>query len=249
MISIIICSVTPGAVAQVSQNYAQLLGDEPHEIICIDDATGLAEGYNRGVAQARGDVLLFSHDDLEIISPDFGRRLLGHLRRYDVLGIAGTRLLCNAFWPGMGPPHVYGQVVHPNSDRKSAEIVIFSNASRAVDRMMALDGVLLCAKRRVVDAVPFDDVTFDRFDLYDIDFTYRAFLAGFNLAVCSDLFLMHGSRGVFGEEWLNYARQFDAKHAASLSRRQPRVYRPTTVTVHSRAEMTEVMTPPHWEDK
>lgn len=247
MISIIICSVTQSEFARVSQNYARLLSDEPHEFILIEDAKGLAEGYNRAVTRARGDILVFSHDDLEIISSDFRKRLLGHLRQYDVLGIAGTRLLCNAFWPGLGPPYVYGQVAHPNPDRKSAEILIFSNGARAVGQMMALDGVFLCAKRHVVEAVPFDEQTFDRFDLYDVDFTLRAFSAGFNLAVCSDLLLIHGSRGIFGDEWLKYARLFDAKHAAMLPQRRPRTYRPTTVTVHSRAEIEEVMTPPHWE--
>src|SRR5690348_347898 len=98
MISIIICSVVPSDYQLISQQYARTLGHEPHEFIHISDATGLAEGYNRGAARARGDFLIFSHDDIGLISPDFGHRLLGHLRSHDVLGIAGTRLLTNAFW-------------------------------------------------------------------------------------------------------------------------------------------------------
>jgi len=35
----------------------------------IPDARSLAEGYNRGLRRARGDLLLFSHDDVRIVTP------------------------------------------------------------------------------------------------------------------------------------------------------------------------------------
>ena len=247
MISVIVCSRSDAAFEHLSRNYARVLTDEPYEIIRISDATGLAEGYNRGIARARGEVLIFTHDDVELVNADFRQRLLGHLRSYDVLGVAGTRLLVNGLWRGMGPPYVYGQVVEANPDGKSAGLLILSTAARSIGNMMALDGVFLCAKRNVVESIRFDEQTFDRFHLYDVDFTYRAFLAGYKLAVCCDLFLIHGSAGVFGDEWLKYARLFDAKHASTLPRARPRSYQATVVKVFSKSELVELMTPPHWD--
>lgn len=45
------------------------------------DARSLCEGYNRGVAMSRGDVLIFSDDDIEIPTRDLCARLLRHIFR------------------------------------------------------------------------------------------------------------------------------------------------------------------------
>ncbi|MEI2771206.1 MAG: glycosyltransferase [Candidatus Competibacter sp.] len=79
LISIIICSVDDVKFARVERNYRNLLVNFPYEIIRIDDAVSLCEGYNRGIARSRGNYLIFSHDDIEIWTPDFGQRLLRHL--------------------------------------------------------------------------------------------------------------------------------------------------------------------------
>src|SRR5436305_10032323 len=105
MISVIICSIDPVRFARVCANYRQVLGNEPHEIIGIHDAKGMCEGYNRGLAQARGDIVIFSHDDIEILTPEFATRLKKHLLRFDVVGIAGTLLLVGAGWFNAGPPY------------------------------------------------------------------------------------------------------------------------------------------------
>ena len=73
-ISIIICSADPQLFAKVCANYRPaLLRSVSHEIIGIHDACSLCEGYNRGIARASGDVLVFSHDDIEIVTPDLLR--------------------------------------------------------------------------------------------------------------------------------------------------------------------------------
>jgi glycosyltransferase involved in cell wall biosynthesis len=68
------------------------------EVIQISDARSVCKGYNRGFAKTRGDIIIFCHDDIEIISPDFPARLLAHLRPHDVVGVAGTTQLIGANW-------------------------------------------------------------------------------------------------------------------------------------------------------
>jgi glycosyltransferase involved in cell wall biosynthesis len=68
------------------------------EVIQISDARSLCKGYNRSFAKTRGDIIIFCHDDIEIISPDFPARLLAHLRPHDVVGVAGTTQLIGANW-------------------------------------------------------------------------------------------------------------------------------------------------------
>ena len=69
MISIIFCSISESKTQAIKQHYHDLLGNEPHEIIAIDDAQSLAEAYNRGIDRAGGDVIIFSHDDIEFLDP------------------------------------------------------------------------------------------------------------------------------------------------------------------------------------
>jgi len=89
-VSVVICSIDAAKFARVSDNYRALYGAREVEIIGIHDARSLAEGYNRGIARARGEHLVLSHDDIEILTPDFADRLDRHLAQFDLIGVAGT---------------------------------------------------------------------------------------------------------------------------------------------------------------
>lgn len=246
MLSIIICSIDDQKFDRISANYGRLLAREPHEIIRIADAAGLAEGYNRGASRSRGDVLVFSHDDIEILSDDFAGRLHGHLERADLLGVAGAARVCGGRWIAAGPPFLYGQVIQRNPNDGGLDLVMWDAPSRRVDGIRILDGLFLCAKRAVVEGVPFDQLTFDRFQLYDIDFTLRACLAGFRLAVCCDIWVMHHSYGTFGEQWEHYDRLFCQKHAAHIEPKLTQKWRLTAIRLESLDSIPLLMSPPHW---
>ena len=108
-VSVIMCSANPARFAEAKARYERLLQGLPHEIVGISDARSLAEGYNRGLAKARNDIVVFAHDDVEIVSPDFAARLLAGLRRHDVVGIAGTCKIEGGAWHFAGHPHLRGQ--------------------------------------------------------------------------------------------------------------------------------------------
>src|SRR5688500_4141752 len=91
LVSVLMCSRDDARFAAAHARYTDAFGGFPHEIVRIPDARSMSEGYNRGLAQVRGDVIVMSHDDLELLAPrDFARRLLGHMDRFDLLGVAGT---------------------------------------------------------------------------------------------------------------------------------------------------------------
>ena len=121
MISIIICSVTPEKFARVSANFKIVLGEVLHEVIGIHDAQSLSEGYNRGIARASGDVLIFCHDDIEIISPDFHARISAHLQNHDLIGCVGTNCLIDSAWIAGGDPYIHGVVAYPVADSWPSE--------------------------------------------------------------------------------------------------------------------------------
>ena len=86
---------------------------------------------------------------------------------------------------------------------------------------MVLDGVLLAARREIFATVRFDAATFDGFHCYDIDWSYRAALAGFRLAAAGDLQVVHASRGRYDDVWQQYAERFCAKHRTGFSEPAP----------------------------
>jgi GT2 family glycosyltransferase len=241
MISIIICSIDPGKFAAVSRNLADRLGDAPFEIIGIHDARSLSEAYNRGIARSRGDILIFCHDDIEILTPDFHARICSHLQTYDMVGCAGTSFLIDSKWAYAGDPFIHGIVAYPEDDAWPANrlfTVVWGGFKGAiVGDIQALDGLFLAANRRVLDAVRFDDATFDGFHLYDIDFSYAAHLAGFKLAIFKDIVIVHQSHGNFGDEWTPYADKFMQKYQGRLPVHTP-TGRKVAVAKHlDRAEM------------
>jgi len=263
MISVIICSIDDAKFAAVEATYRKLLAGSAgsgggrfsgpgspasdFEIIRIPDARSMCEGYNRGFARSRGDVIVFSHDDIEIHAPDFREKLLGHLRCCDITGVAGTTYLAGPAWAWAGPPHVYGQIGVYVRAKNFFDAAIYAAPTRHIAHIQAMDGVFLACHRRVIEAVPFDEQTFTGFHHYDLDFTYRVFRAGMKLGVCCDLDLIHFSLGDFGSDaWKSSAARFMQKHGSTLPQHPPASWNRTSVRVPTREQLLPILRPPHW---
>lgn len=221
LISVIICSIDPVKYELVCANLRDRFGDSPYEVIGIHDARSLCEGYNRGVEKSRGDILIFCHDDIQIISPSFSGLVRKHLQTFDVIGCAGTTRLKDSKWMSSGDPHIHGVIAYPVANAWPSDLFHVSMWGGAeltqVGGIQALDGVFFAANRRVVESVRFDEETFDGFHGYDTDFTYAAFLHGFKLAVCKDILIAHKkSTGDFEGIYKTYASRFQEKYKDRL---------------------------------
>ena len=226
-ISVIICSVDAGKFARASASWRAALAGADVEIIGVHDARSLASGYNRGLDRAAGEIIVFSHDDVDVITPDAGKRIATHLTTFDIVGIAGTRRLIGGAWYLSGEPHDFMLVIQPHPETGRPVLLVEGGGPLVVDGIQALDGVFFAARASVARDLRFDAVTFDHFHLYDLDFSYRAHLAGCKVAVCRDLLLVHDSHGSFDPTWDAYRLRFEAKFArhlpAGASRREPRI--------------------------
>jgi len=210
-ISVIVCSIDPRKFEAVTASYRQRFADQALEIVGVHDARSLAEGYNRAAMQAKGDILAFSHDDIELASPDFAARLLAHLDRYDGIGVAGASKVTGPEWGHAGQQHIHGHVLHaPPADRSGVLLMAAGFQALVCGDIRVLDGVFLALRRHVWEAHRFDADTYDGFHLYDLDFTWRASAGGAQLAVPLDLLLLHRSMGRYDAAWRRYARRFVA---------------------------------------
>jgi len=242
MISVIFCSIDQAKTNETVRQYKSMLGDEPHEIILIQDAHSLAEAYNRGLNQAKGDIIVLSHDDIEFLQPSLWlSKIKSHLSTFDFIGLAGTTKLIGPAWALAGPPYNFGQVAELNADGDPFRVMIFGTPLPVVPNIQAVDGVFMAFKRSVIDKVRFDEAVFNGFHCYDIDFSFSVYKAGFRLGVATDIPVLHASQGNFDSTWGMYAQRLCDKHYADLEARRNRPYLNACVTALNKEEILEIM--------
>jgi hypothetical protein len=214
-LSIVVCSIRPERLQHLRENLAERLASEDWELIAVTDARSLCEGYTRGIARARGELLVFCHDDVRIVSPDFAAKLRAYLAEYELIGIAGTTRATGPSWGWSGPPDMYCWVSQSCITAKLHDLgpvtLLMGAHGPVVPNAQLLDGVFLAAHRALVERIGFDADTFDKFHFYDLDFSYRAFRAGARTAICLDISLFHDSAGNYGDDYWNHAQRFRAK--------------------------------------
>lgn len=209
-VSLIICSIDAAKLQRAVASYRARLGDALTEVIHIGDAASLCEGYNRGAAQAIGELLLFSHDDVEIISQDFSAKLFDTLGSHDFFGVAGSTQLAGPGWNNAGWGSNRGQVAWPHGDGRLT-VSVFGPGGRTTSGVQVVDGLFFACRREVFASVKFDELNFDGWNLYDLDFCYAVWKAGFRTCVRADMLISHTSSGTYGPDWQRYADRFVAK--------------------------------------
>jgi GT2 family glycosyltransferase len=186
-------------------------------------------------------VLVFSHDDVEVLTPELVPRLLAHLAAHDVVGMAGKTRLLDGNWVSAGPPYIVGQVAHLAPAGKGYVVSLYGAPALQSAPVQALDGLFLACRRAVFDSLCFDEQTFDGFHCYDSDFTFAAHLAGLRLGVCGDVALLHASGGTYDAKWEHAMRLFSKKYRDRLPVVRRRRFHFASVRVQTREEVLEVM--------
>jgi len=214
-VSIIACSVRPALLAEMQASFREGLAGREHEFIVIEDARSLSEGYNRGLARARHPIVAFSHDDVELLSARPFDAIEHALASHEIVGLAGALRVGGPAVMWAGHPHLRGFVGLPGRDLPgSVQASLFALDCGVLSGIQAVDGFFFAARREAALAIGFDERTFDGFHFYDLDFSYRAHLAGLKLAVTTDVIALHRSLGNFGDDWQHYSRRFAGKFPA-----------------------------------
>ncbi|MBK7660783.1 MAG: glycosyltransferase [Betaproteobacteria bacterium] len=211
-ITVVVCSVTDTKLARCRAALDAALAPG-FEFIAIRDARSLAEAYNRAIARANGEAIVFLHDDVEVISPGLDALLARALTRADVVGVAGTRSLAGPTLGWAGQAAMAGWLVHTDATGGPWDFSLLAFTAGLAGGMEALDGCFLAARAGAARRVGFDEGTFDGFHFYDLDFCLRARRTGHAVAVDTDILVRHASRGALGPDWQAQAGRFVAKFA------------------------------------
>ncbi|MEO6291489.1 MAG: glycosyltransferase [Burkholderiaceae bacterium] len=221
MYSFIVNSINDQQLERLQRNLAHVLRDTEWELVHIPDAKNMCEGYNRGLARARGDHLIFCHDDIEFLPDNICSQLAYAFQYSDLFGVLGSRVLCSANWMRSCQPHTLGYIAQL-TESGNHKIILCGLEDTLMFGVQALDGVMIGCHRHVAEQLRWDEQIFDGWHGYDVDFTYRAFQAGFNIAVVGFLPLVHYSTATFqSDDFKKYESAFSLKYPGINAERIP----------------------------
>jgi hypothetical protein len=211
MISVIICSRSQDLLEKLKLNIKKTIGVE-YEIIAYDNSEasdGICKVYNLCSKKAKFEYLCYIHEDVHFITTDWGKELVSNYTPdTGVIGLAGG-MFKSSFPSSWGYPGM--EYCRVNIFHISNECHLSQNPSNENYTLVdVLDGVFLFTSKLVWEEYPFDEITFDRFHLYDQDFTFNV-AHKYNNYVCHTIELIHYSWGSFNLEWANYAEKFCEK--------------------------------------
>ncbi len=161
----------------------------------------LAELYNKGLQQARYNIIAFIHDDI-IFNNKWGASLLNQFKNtdYGILGIAGATDLFGDNDDQTNHTKIHwsvGRLRHQINDKLFDTFI--SNRYDYPIQVICLDGVFIAINRNRIKE-KFDE-RFKGFHFYDISFTFSNHLSGVKVGVTFDIDLTHKSGGSYNKEW------------------------------------------------
>ena len=221
MISVIVCSRQPPQWDIHQRNVAKTISAE-HEYVRIDNTAkmyGICGAYNQGVSEAKGDILVFVHEDVFFMEPGWGTVLetkFAASPRTGLIGVAGTQYLFadNPAWIRAGQPFIRGRVVH-ELDRGASYILSVFSWDKSDAEVVAVDGLFFAVRASLFPAIRFDEVTFDKFHFYDLDICMQV-RKTHACIVTWDILLKHLSGGNANEQWVEAGKRFLAKYKNEL---------------------------------
>lgn len=212
MISVIISSIDKKSLENIQHNIANTVGVQ-YEIVAFDNASGrkgLCEIYNEGVRKARYDILCFMHEDVEILTPNWGKIIVDYFTQdssLGLIGIAGSGY--KSAIPGSWATHDqncfkinYINIIQLFKRIDREPVHDYENPkNEKITRVVCVDGVWLCTPKYVAQEVPWDEENLKGFHGYDIDFSLSVGTK-YKVAVTFEVLIKHFSEGHFGYSWL-----------------------------------------------
>jgi len=207
MISIIICSVKPELLYNVTENIYASIG-VPVQVIAIDNRntdTGICKVYNEAANQAKFEILCFIHEDVILHTDNWGHKLV-RLLEDEAIGLVGVSgSVYKSKYPGAWTAcdqslYRSSTIQHfKNSDKPIHNIVNPQN--NRFDEVAVVDGVFLAMRKKVWELNNFNEGLLTGFHCYDIDISCRIG-ASKKVLVTHEIILEHLSEGSFNMDWV-----------------------------------------------
>lgn len=180
-------------------------------VLYTENSKGLSELYNVAIEKAANSpcILVFMHDDVEILDFFWGERVRHGLNNFDILGLAGNSnrkpFQPSWFFSGFDGEKLIkddyknfsGSVGHYDSSTGKSHISVYGNIGKSCELM---DGLFFAVEStKLMDTNTKFDPMF-RFHFYDMDFCRAAQKNGLTMGTIG-LSVIHHSTGRYDAVW------------------------------------------------
>jgi len=225
MISIVICSANPTYLNDLSINIRETIG-VPYEVLSFDNSKGefgICEIYNRGIAEAKFDILCFMHEDIIIHTHNWGE-VLKEIFKDPEVGLVG---LAGSTYKSLAPTGYYFtgndqlELNYCNVkqrykyDDKQEGHDYFNPTNDKEVQVTCIDGVWLSASKAALTLYKFDDELLKGFHGYDLDLSF-GIIQNLKVLVTFRILITHFSEGNFDKKWLREILKVHRKWSSIL---------------------------------
>ncbi len=208
MISVIVCSVNPVLLSQLTHNVEQTIG-LPFEMLSFDNReknNGLCTVYNQQGKQAKYPILCFVHEDVLFETKDWGKKVIHHLnaKNTGLISVAGGDAKCcvPSTWSTVFRSKEMNVLQYDKHTGTTQHIQLSAgNITEKSTLAVCLDGLFLCTRKDVFDEFKFDEERLKGFHGYDVEYSLQVFTK-YKVKVVFDILITHYSSGNVNKAWM-----------------------------------------------
>lgn len=208
MLSIIICSISPERLQQVSRNIQDTIGVE-YEIIAVDNRAKnwpIARVYNEGARQACHPYLFFVHEDVKFHSYNWGLIMEEKLKEPDcgIIGFAGSKVMLKCYSGWLQDDRWKYALLYQGGGALTQLEACHVSLEKPFEEVVAVDGLGMFVRKDIWNLHPFDEDILTGFHCYDVDFSLQVIATRRykNYVCCSaHVLIEHFSPGSLNHSW------------------------------------------------
>lgn len=216
MISVIYC--TRETNPEHKEHLIKSSGLHKHiEVIeIINNGESLTKSYNRGLKQAKNNIVVFCHDDIVIETKQWGTKLIKQFNRnpeYGIIGVAGTKQMPSSGQWWENRKKMYGRVAHTH-EGKTWLSSYSDDLGQNIEEVVSVDGVFFAVDKSKLKHQFNESV--EGFHFYEITFCFENFLDDIKIGVTTLIRINHKSIGMTNEQWEENRKIFAEKYKEKL---------------------------------
>ena len=181
-----------------------------------DGVSSLTEIYNKGLKDAKNDIVVFMHDDLILETPNMTPKIVKLFEKhpeYGIIGIAGTDKLTSGMW-WQNRENMFGVVGHIHEGKRHVNHYSKAVFNDVLKDVVIVDGLWFAVRKSQIKK-EFNE-QFKGFHFYDISFCVENVLEGVKIGLTTKLGVTHKSIGMTNKQWEKNKLFFEALYEKYL---------------------------------
>jgi len=181
-----------------------------------DGVSSLTEIYNKGLKDAKNDIVVFMHDDLILETPNMTPKIVKLFEKhpeYGIIGIAGTDKLTSGMW-WQNRENMFGVVGHIQEGKRHVNHYSKAVFNDVLKDVVIVDGLFFIVHKGRIKK-EFNE-QFAGFHFYDISFCVENLLEGVKIGLTTKFGITHKSIGMTNKQWEKNKLFFEALYEKHL---------------------------------